>query len=146
MFYSWNKNKKPHRKQLLNSWKLSLSIWRTVNVDGGLDLFCIVQELFFWLSKQICHPIRKVLESNVKPCKGNNNQDMPSYENLRKHEFTPSLQSSSSCCHSTDEETVSTNIGVSQWISRPLPPLLHLRILIMDRKLDKSVSKAHWNA
>lgn len=41
------KKKKKHRKQLLNSWKLSSSIWRTVNVDGGLDLFCIVQELFF---------------------------------------------------------------------------------------------------
>lgn len=36
------------------------------------------QELFFWLSKQICHPIRKVLERNVKPCKGNNNEHMQS--------------------------------------------------------------------
>lgn len=47
-------------------------------VDVGLDLFCIVPGTVFWLSKQICHPIRKVLERNVKPCKGNNNEHMQS--------------------------------------------------------------------
>ena len=39
--------KKKHRKQLLNSWKLSSSIWRTVNVEGGLDLLCIVPGTVF---------------------------------------------------------------------------------------------------
>lgn len=116
------KKEKSHRKQLLNSWKLSSSIWRTVNVDGGLDLFCIVQELFFWLSKQICHPVRKVLESNVKPCKGNNNQDTPSYENLRKHEFMPGLQLSSSCYHFTDEETcIYKHMGFPSGYQDPSP-------------------------
>lgn len=44
--------KKPQGKQLLNSWELSSSIWRTVNVDGRLDLFGIIPGAASWLHKQ----------------------------------------------------------------------------------------------
>lgn len=96
--------------------KASSSIWRTVN-GGGVDLFCIVPGTGFWLNKQICHPIRKVLERNVKPCKGGNNQDMTSYcAKFFKSMNSRNAHNYLTSCHVTvtmlqRRELVSTEVG-----------------------------------
>lgn len=104
------------------------------------------QELFFWLSKQICHPIRKVLERNVRPCKGNNNQHMPSYctkilESMNAHhahnypQVVTVLQNEETCVYKYRGFPVDVKT-----------PPLDLRILTLGRKLDKSTSEAHCNS